>query len=42
MAKLVEERTDLQVRRQKHALSGSGKPCMAMHAVAGVRGVSII
>ena len=41
MAKLVEELTDLQVRRQKHALNAAGKPCVAMHAVGGVQGLYI-
>ena len=35
MAKLVEELTDLQICRQKHALNATGKPCVAMHAVGG-------
>ncbi len=39
MAKLVEELTDLLVRRQKHALNAAGKPCVAMHDVGGVKGL---
>ena len=39
MGKLVEELTDLQVRRQKHALNAAGKPSVAMHAVGGVQGL---
>ena len=41
MAKLVEELTDLQVRRQKYALNAAGKSCVAMHAVGGAQGLYI-
>ena len=41
MGKLVEELTDLQVRKQKHALNAAGNPCVAMHAVGGVQGLYI-
>ncbi len=39
MPKIVKELADVSIRRLRHSVSASGKPCKAKHPVGGVSGL---